>query len=93
MVRLDQRGNSIITQRELAALGASDMVYIREIDADSVRDEIERNLPDAAAFTMVPGTKLYAVCAADGTRVAIADSREAAFATAWQHAMTPVSAH
>jgi len=82
-----------MSERELAALGAPDTVYICEVDADSIRQEITQDLPPDSNITIEPGTKFYAVCAADGTRIAFAASREAAFATALQHEMTPVSVH
>jgi hypothetical protein len=37
--------------------------------------------------------KLYSVHAQDGTRMAILDSRESAFAAARQYEMEPVSVH
>jgi len=93
MVRSETSRGGVMSDKELAALGAPDMVYICEVDADSIRHEIARHMSSDHSFAIEPGTKFYAVCAADGTRVAITDSREAAFATAWQHEMTPVSVH
>lgn len=93
MVRSEPSSSNIMSDKELAALGASDTVYICEVDADSIRHEIARNMPSDYSLAIEPGKKFYAVCTADGTRVAIVDSREAAFATAWQHEMTPVSVH
>jgi hypothetical protein len=40
-----------------------------------------------------PGTKLFALHAADGTPIVITDSRESAVANAWSHELEPVSVH
>ncbi len=93
MVGSEARSGGVMSEKELAALGAPDTVYICQVDADSIRHEIAQDLPPDSGYIFDPGTKFYAVCAADGTRVAITDSREAAFATALQHEMTPVSVH
>lgn len=75
-----------MTVEAFAALGAPDLVYVREVrrvDLDGVSG-LEEVAPDA---------RLFAVCAANGARVAVLDDREAAFAAARQHEMTPLSTH
>jgi hypothetical protein len=70
----------------LAALGGPNLVYIREVEAG----ELAGSVPDE----LLKGSdKFYAVHAADGTRVAVLNDREAAFASAVQHDMEPVSVH
>ena len=93
MVSSEIRSGGIMSEQELAAWHAPGMVYICEVDANAIRREIAQDLPPYSDFIIEPDTKFYAVCAADGTRVAIAESREAAFAAALQNEMTPVSVH
>lgn len=75
-----------VSVEALAALGGPNLVYIREVEAA----ELEGSVPEE----MLKGSdKFYAVHAADGTRVAVLNDREAAFASALQNDMVPVSVH
>jgi len=73
--------------QDFAAFGAPKTVYVREVGADAVRDVVgdEAEIPTDARF--------FAVHAADGTRMAIVDDRDAAFAGARQYDLDPVSVH
>ena len=93
MERSNEYASKPVTAKEFAALGADHTVYIRELDVDKIRDELAQSLPSGVDFSIDAGSKLFGVFAADGTRVAIADSREAAFMAARQGQMTPVSVH
>jgi len=42
---------------------------------------------------MVEGASGYAICAADGTQMALTADRDIAFAVVRQHEMEPVSVH
>ena len=64
--------------------------YVRPVLASEVRDEIERE-SDGAVFS--DDQLLYALHAADGSRIALMSNRDIAFAAARQHEMTPVSLH
>ncbi|MDX5361272.1 MAG: DUF1150 domain-containing protein [Alphaproteobacteria bacterium] len=75
-----------ISTEALLALGTPDTVYIREMTAPEL-DE----LPEAQALGRAG--KLYAIHQADGTRLAIVNDRAAAFVTARQNDMEPVSVH
>lgn len=79
----------MISAEEFAGLGAPKTVYIRELGAAEIAglDGLPDTLKNEA------GLKLYAVHLIDGTRVAVVDNREAAFAAARQHKMEPVSVH
>ena len=72
-----------IPAEALAAMGAPNLVYVREV-APSELAQVE-GLPT--------GLKLFAIHQADGTRVGVVGNREAAFAAARQHDMEPVSVH
>ena len=64
--------------------------YVRPVLAGEVRDEIERE-SDGVVFS--DDQLLYALHAADGSRIALMSNRDIAFAAARQHEMTPVSLH
>lgn len=70
-----------------ANIGMPNMVYVREILAADLSTEIGAELDVAA------DTKLYAVHAANGTRMAVVDDRALAFAGARQHDLEPQSVH
>lgn len=73
----------------LLAMGQNKTVYVRSVLARSLK--AEGLLPKEA---QVEGEKiLYAVHAADGTPLAIVDSRDMAFNGARQYDMEPVSVH
>ena len=65
--------------------------YVRPVLARDVRDEIERETDEDIRFS--DDSILYALHAADGSRIALMSDREIAFAAAKQHEMTPVSVH
>jgi hypothetical protein len=79
----------LITKEALAALGGKSLVYIREISAR----EILADTPAPELEDLDPDAILYAVHAADGSRLAILDDRKAAFAAARGHELNPVSVH
>jgi hypothetical protein len=65
------------------------LVYVREV---TPRELISDGAMPADA-KVPPGTKLYAVHLPDGKRIAVLDSRDAAFAAALQNDLAPVSVH
>ena len=71
MVGSEARSGGVMSEKELAALGAPNTVYICEVDADSIRHEIAQDLPPDSGYIFDPGTKFYAVCAADGDRKSV----------------------
>jgi hypothetical protein len=76
-----------LTRRELAELGDGEVAYIKQLDPDSA----ERLFP---ALSNTPkGIDLYAVLGADGTPLALTDSRSAAIANAIENNLVPVSVH
>ena len=89
----------IMSERDLAVLGGGEVAYLREISAKMakrmLRDAVDENgNPAAAEFTGMPSSiRLFALHAADGTPIAIADSREGALANAIQHDLHMVPVH
>ena len=79
-----------ITPEALAALGAPNTVYIREMAPNEIASL--PGLPDEVT-EKAGAIKLYSVHAIDGTRVAVVDNRDAAFLAARQNEMEPVSVH
>lgn len=78
----------VMTNQDFTALGAPDLVYVREILAKDVLNDIEDIDIDLA-----PDQVLYALHGADGERLAVMLDRATAFAAAQAHDMAPVSVH
>ncbi len=81
----------LMTKEDFAGLGAPDLVYVREITASDVLDDVLT--PEAQALKIDPEQILYAVHSADGERLAVMMDRETAFAAAVAHELAPVSVH
>jgi len=81
----------LMTKEDFAGLGAPDLVYVREITASDVLDDVLT--PEARALDIDPDQTLYAVHSADGERLAVMLDRETAFAAAVAHELAPVSVH
>jgi hypothetical protein len=83
----DRRKRALMTRREFAQLGDGEVAYIKQLDPDAA----ERLFP---ALSDAPkGIDLYAVLGADGTPIALTDSRNAAIANAIENDLVPVSVH
>ena len=83
----DHRSDVPISRRELAELGDGEVAYIKQIGPDAA----ERLFP---ALSDAPkGINLFAVLGADGTPLALTDSRSAAIANALENDLVPVSVH
>ncbi len=82
---------SLFTNEAFQALGAPELVYVREVTAK----EILADTPVEAiqGFEIDPQSTLYAVHRADGARLAVLSDRDAAFAAALAHELAPVSVH
>ena len=82
---------SFLTNEAFQALGAPDLVYVREVAAS----EVLASTPVEAmkGFDIDPEATLYAVHRADGARLAVLSDRDAAFAAAIAHELAPVSVH
>jgi hypothetical protein len=83
----DRQLDAPISRRELAELGDGEVAYIKQIDPDSA----ERLFP--ALTGALKGIDLFAVLGADGTPLALTDSRSAAIANAIENDLVPVSVH
>jgi len=76
-----------LSPETFAEIGMPNIVYVREVLAGDLESELgsEVNVP--------ADTKLFAVHAANGQRMAVLDDRNAAFAGARQYELEPVSVH
>jgi hypothetical protein len=83
----DRQALAPISRRELAQLGDGEVAYIKQLDSDAA----ERLFP--ALHDAPKGIDLYAVLGADGTPLALTDSRGAAIANAIENDLVPVSVH
>ena len=81
----------VLDNKAFAALGAPSLVYVREVSAA----EVIASTPVEAirGFDLDPDQTLYALHGADGVRLAVLADRDAAFAAAIAHELTPVAVH
>jgi hypothetical protein len=76
---------------EFQALGAPDLVYIREIKAKEVL--AGATVDTVEGIPIDPDQTLYAVHSASGDRLAVLIDKKSAFAAAAAHELAPVSVH
>jgi len=79
--------NALMSLKELALLGDGEVAYIKQLDANAA----EQLFPSLKSAPQ--GIDLYAVLGADGTPIALTDSRHAAIANALENDLVPVSVH
>ena len=85
---LDNEHNKLtVTPAQLAHLGEGTMAYLREMESEDLRGKFP-GLPEIA-----PGTRLWALFAADGRPILLSDARERALAGAFENDLIPVSIH
>jgi hypothetical protein len=76
-----------LTPETFANIGVPNIVYVREVLAGDLESELGSEIDVPA------DTKLYAVHAANGQRMAVLDDRDTAFAGARQYDLEPLSVH
>jgi hypothetical protein len=76
-----------MSPQAFAVLGGGKIAYVKEINSE----DMHALYPQAPQ--MQPGLKLFALHAADGTPILVADTREAAIANAWSNELETVSVH
>ena len=74
---------------KLNPFDAGDLVYVRRMASD----ELQAALPPNALADLDEMDDVFAVHSDDGTRVAIVEGRDAAFAAARMHELKPLSVH
>lgn len=83
----EQEYKSTVTQQQLADIGEGAVAYMREMDAEDLQGKFP-GMPD-----LQPGTRLWALFAANGQPILLADARDAALAGAHQNDLETVSLH
>jgi hypothetical protein len=81
------RTHPALTQEALAHLGDGQIAYVKPIRSEDVAEMFPQ------APHIAPGIQLFALHAADGTPILLADTREAALANAWSQELEAVSVH
>lgn len=76
-----------ITQAQLAGIGEGVVAYLREMPSEELKDKFP-GLPE-----IQPGTRLWALFAANGQPILLSDERGRALAGAMENDLTPVSLH
>jgi hypothetical protein len=81
----------LLTREDFKALGAPDLVYVREIKAKEVL--AGATVESVGGIDLDPDQTLYAVHSADGERLAVLIDKKSAFAAATAHELVAVSVH
>jgi hypothetical protein len=76
-----------VSEINLAGMGLGEVAYVRKVTAGDVERMTGHKLPTG------PDKQLYCLYMADGTPMAVSDSREAAVANAFEHDLTAISVH
>ncbi len=76
-----------VTQDQLAHIGEGSVAYVREIVSDDLKGKFP-GIPEIA-----PGTRLWALFAANGQPILLSDERERALAGAFENDLIPVALH
>ena len=76
-----------VTPAQLAHLGEGTVAYLREMGSDELMGKFP-GLPQ-----IEPGTKLWALFAANGQPILLSDERDRALAGAFENDLTPVAIH
>ncbi|MGA2637180.1 DUF1150 family protein [Methylocella sp.] len=76
-----------MTNEQLASLGGGRVAYLKAMRSE----EVNRLFPTAPALQ--PGLQLFALLAADGSPIAVTNSRDAAVANAMQQELEMMSVH
>ncbi|MEJ0092523.1 MAG: DUF1150 domain-containing protein [Methylocella sp.] len=83
----DNGGSVRLSNQQLASLGGGRVAYLKAMRSE----EVNRLFPAAPAIQ--PGLQLFALLGADGSPIAVTDSRDAAVANAMQQELEMVSVH
>jgi hypothetical protein len=77
----------VMPAQAFATLGGGRIAYVRSLKSEDARN-LFPSMPEIAS-----GLDLWALLAADGTPIMLADSREAVLMNAHEHELEPVSIH
>ena len=83
----DRQASLPMSRNEFKQLGDGEVAYIKQLDTDLA----QQLFPSLSG--KLDGIDLYAVLGADGTPLALTDSRNAAIANAIENDLVPLSVH
>jgi hypothetical protein len=83
----EYRNSGVLTADQFAHLGEGAIAYVRPIKSE----EAQALFPQIQGLQ--PGLQLFALLAADGAPIMLADSKDAAVANAWENQLATVSLH
>jgi len=83
----EYRVSGVLTADQFAHLGEGAIAYVRPIKSE----EAQALFPQIQGLR--PGLQLFALLAADGAPIMLADSKDAAVANAWENQLATVSLH
>jgi hypothetical protein len=83
----EYRDSGVLTADQFAHLGEGAIAYVRPIKSE----EAQALFPQIQGLR--PGLQLFALLAADGAPIMLADSKDAAVANAWENQLATVSLH
>ena len=84
---MENHDKQVMPPANFAVLGGGKLAYIRTLESDEAKS-LFPGLPPVE-----PGIKLWALLAADGTPIMLADSREAVIMNAHENDLEMVSIH
>ena len=76
-----------LTPQEFAHLGEGMLAYVKPMRSE----EAKRLFPGAGQIQ--PGIKLFALLAANGAPIMLADTKDAVIHSSWEHGLATVSLH
>ncbi len=85
--RADRQASLPMSRKEFKQLGDGEVAYIKQLDTDLAQELFP------ALSGKLDGIDLFAVLGADGTPLALTDSRSAAIANAIENDLVPLSVH
>jgi hypothetical protein len=85
--KADRQASLPMSRKEFKRLGDGEVAYIKQLDTDLA----QKLFP--ALSGKLDGIDLFAVLGADGTPLALTDSRSAAIANAIENDLVPMSVH
>jgi len=85
--RADRQASPPMSRKEFKQLGDGEVAYIKQLDTDLAQELFP------ALSGKLDGIDLFAVLGADGTPLALTDSRSAAIANAIENDLVPLSVH
>jgi hypothetical protein len=84
----NQSANEVVlTADQFAHLGEGAIAYVRPMKSE----EAQALFPQITGLE--PGQQLYALLAANGVPIVLADTKDAAVANAWEHQLATLSVH